>query len=148
MAPAHLRLLQHIKGQRAMYTWLSFTCLVSLALLGYRMLHSSSTTYSFLAWNLFLAAIPFGISRWLMLKQRITGWHLLLAIPVWLLFFPTAPYCNRLVPPAAAHGHAAVVRPHSHFFVCLEWTHVRLPLVNGYGELCTPAAGQMGSTCL
>ncbi len=46
--------------------------------------------YRFMLWNLFLAAIPLGLSLGLMRINRLT-----LAIPplgLWLLFFPNAPY--------------------------------------------------------
>ena len=65
---------------------LSFT----IFLLIVRMVLSGQLTYVFLAWNLFLAWIPFAIS------QKITGvqnrWKMVLLFGAWLLFLPNAPY--------------------------------------------------------
>jgi uncharacterized membrane protein len=46
--------------------------------------------YVFLAWNLFLAGIPFIISLKLVGKKN--KWKILLLIGCWLLFLPNAPY--------------------------------------------------------
>ncbi|HET9744851.1 MAG TPA: DUF1361 domain-containing protein [Chitinophagaceae bacterium] len=55
-----------------------------------RIVLSGELTYIFLAWNLFLAWIPFAIS------QKITGvqnrWKIVLLMVLWLLFLPNAPY--------------------------------------------------------
>jgi len=55
-----------------------------------RIILSGHLTYAFLAWNLFLAWIPFAIS------QKLTGvnnrWKILLLFSAWLLFLPNAPY--------------------------------------------------------
>jgi len=48
------------------------------------------TWYLFLPWNLFLAWIPFAISRFMQPGQNSLFFWLLLGI--WLLFFPNAPY--------------------------------------------------------
>ena len=62
----------------------------SLFLLLIRIILTGELIYAFLAWNLFLAWIPFAIS------QRITGvtnrWKILLLFSAWLLFLPNAPY--------------------------------------------------------
>lgn len=64
----------------------------SLALLTARILHSGSLHYLFLAWNLFLAFIPFWISSFL-LKTKTTKWYFLIPAGfLWLLFLPNAPY--------------------------------------------------------
>lgn len=66
---------------------------VSLALLGLRMLLQGDAIYGFLAWNLFLAWIP------LLLAVAAVGvWRsggrisAALLFVLWLLFFPNAPY--------------------------------------------------------
>ncbi|MEZ5387076.1 MAG: DUF1361 domain-containing protein [Prosthecobacter sp.] len=46
--------------------------------------------YVFLLWNLFLAAIPLGLSLGLEHVRRIT--HAVPLLSMWLLFFPNAPY--------------------------------------------------------
>ena len=65
---------------------LSFTVFLLIV----RIVVSGQLTYAFLAWNLFLAWIPFAIS------QKITGvqnrWRILLLFGAWLLFLPNAPY--------------------------------------------------------
>lgn len=61
-----------------------------LALLGLRYHWSGHAWFSFMAWNLFLAAIPLGFAALLVKTNR---WRL--ATPLiagWLLFFPNAPY--------------------------------------------------------
>lgn len=65
---------------------LSFTIFLLLV----RMVLSGQLTYVFLAWNLFLAWIPFAIS------QKLAGvqnrWKIVLLFGSWLLFLPNAPY--------------------------------------------------------
>lgn len=65
---------------------LAFTIFLLLV----RVILSGELMYGFLAWNLFLAWIPFAIS------QKIVGvnnrWKILLLFSAWLLFLPNAPY--------------------------------------------------------
>ena len=68
--------------------------LFCITLFIFRSLYSSTRTYIFLIWNLFLAWVPFGISSLLLvfnkkIKSRII---FLLIVFCWLLFFPNAPY--------------------------------------------------------
>jgi uncharacterized membrane protein len=62
----------------------------SLSLLLVRIILTGDLTYIFLAWNLFLAWIPFAIS------QKFTGvsngWKILFLFGAWILFLPNAPY--------------------------------------------------------
>lgn len=53
---------------------------------------SESGHYLFLNWNLFLAGIPLLLSRVLMHNNNITKTKVILLVPMWLLFFPNAPY--------------------------------------------------------
>lgn len=65
-------------------------CLWCCIVLDLRMQMAGHHYYAFMLWNLFLAAIPLGISLGLRRTDR-----LILALPllaVWLLFFPNAPY--------------------------------------------------------
>lgn len=65
-------------------------CLWCCILLNLRMHLAGHSYYAFMLWNLFLAAIPLGLSLGLRQINR-----LVLAVPllaVWLLFFPNAPY--------------------------------------------------------
>ncbi len=76
--PAHLLLLNLL------------ACLWCCAVLNVRFHLAGHHNYAFLLWNLFLAAIPLGLSLGLMRIKRLVFALPLLA--VWLLFFPNAPY--------------------------------------------------------
>ena len=60
-----------------------------LSLVGLRIWHTQSNFYLFLAWNLFLAWIPYFTSLWLQNELKIFNLVLLL---IWLGFLPNAPY--------------------------------------------------------
>ena len=65
-------------------------CLWCCIVLNLRFQLAGHHYYAFMLWNLFLAAIPLGLSLGLLQINR-----LILALPllaVWLLFFPNAPY--------------------------------------------------------
>ncbi len=65
-----------------------------IILIIFRVIYSGDIDYLFLIWNLFLAYIPFFISRYIELKQSIqrnTGLFMVLLL-FWILFFPNAPY--------------------------------------------------------
>lgn len=67
-----------------------FACLWCCIILNLRIHLAGHNYYAFMLWNLFLAAIPLGLSLGLRQINR-----LVLAVPVlavWLLFFPNAPY--------------------------------------------------------
>ncbi len=70
------------------------SALFSLALLAFRRFYTGDGSYTFLAWNLFLAAIPFFLSSLLVgvsaLQRRRPAF--LATLGAWLLFFPNAPY--------------------------------------------------------
>lgn len=68
----------------------SFT-LFSVTLLTYRIIKSDSLSYIFLAWNLFLALIPWWISNYLKQKESLQFKHAPL-LGIWLLFIPNSPY--------------------------------------------------------
>lgn len=67
-------------------------CAVCFALSIARCLLSGTGTFLFLNWNLFLAGIPLLLSRLLMHNEKITKAKVLFLLPMWLLFFPNAPY--------------------------------------------------------
>jgi uncharacterized membrane protein len=74
--------------------WLLISSAFSLLLLSVRVITSGRFSYAFLAWNLFLALIPFLIAGWLsrnvnVMQNRV---KLLLVIFVWLLFMPNCFY--------------------------------------------------------
>lgn len=60
-------------------------------LLTIRVFLTKSITYSFYAWNIFLAIIPVVISSRLMNQHKISFYSILIFI-VWLVFFPNAFY--------------------------------------------------------
>ena len=67
-----------------------FACLWCCIMLNVRIHLAGHQYYVFMLWNLFLAAIPLGLSLGLRQINSLT-----LALPllaVWLLFFPNAPY--------------------------------------------------------
>lgn len=68
----------------------SFT-LFSVTLLTYRIIKSDGLSYIFLAWNLFLALIPWWISNYLKHKETLQLKHIPL-LGTWLLFIPNSPY--------------------------------------------------------
>lgn len=73
---------------------LALSMAFSVAMAAFRIWHSHTLTYAFLVWNLFLAAIPYGISTLLvefenLRKRPLVFWSL---IALWLLFLPNAPY--------------------------------------------------------
>jgi uncharacterized membrane protein len=81
--------------QRRAHLLLWVTGGLAVLLLGARFLQTRSLGYSFLAWNLFLAWIPFEVSRWIArmpLESRLERVKLLPFFLLWLLFFPNAPY--------------------------------------------------------
>lgn len=65
---------------------------LALILLLLRMEQTSSLTFVFLAWNLFLAWIPFAVSLAFGKEFKTYGWVRGGLFIVWLLFFPNAPY--------------------------------------------------------
>jgi len=62
----------------------------TILLLLFRILYSGSLMYLFFVWNLFLAAIPFMLSSFL-IQSRKKNLHWIIFI-VWILFFPNALY--------------------------------------------------------
>ena len=62
----------------------------TILLLLFRILYSGSLMYLFLVWNLFLAAIPFMLSSFLIQsRKKKLHWMIFIA---WILFFPNALY--------------------------------------------------------
>jgi uncharacterized membrane protein len=74
------------------FTALFFGSAFCTLLIGLRMSLHDSIAFGFLLWNIFLAWVPFLLSRYISFKKRYDdklAWQLL---PVWLLFLPNAPY--------------------------------------------------------
>ena len=73
---------------------LGLLTLFTLAMLGARMAYTGTGGHGWLAWNLVLAWIPFGVSLVLYARAR-AGASLRVLAPLaalWLVFFPNAPY--------------------------------------------------------
>ncbi len=70
---------------------LSFYCIL---LMLFRIKYTNSFFYLFLVWNLFLAYIPFWISKFIKYKMYAENSNikLFLLLFAWLLFLPNAPY--------------------------------------------------------
>lgn len=62
----------------------------SMSLLTARVFWTGEITFVFLAWNLFLAWVPWFFSKAISPVQR--GWKQLALLVGWILFFPNAPY--------------------------------------------------------
>lgn len=65
---------------------------VSLLLLMIRLKLTHSFFLLFLAWNLFLAFIPYSMTFWLTARKSTQKYKLLGWFGLWLLFLPNAPY--------------------------------------------------------
>ncbi|WP_394747075.1 DUF1361 domain-containing protein [Spongiimicrobium salis] len=76
------------------YSLLLLSTAFALALLALRIKVTHNGFYSFLVWNLFLAAIPYGITQFLVHFSRLRKYRIsmFLAFGVWLLFLPNSPY--------------------------------------------------------
>ena len=81
---------------RALYALLGLASAACVVLVAARALHTHTSHFEFLVWNLFLAWIPLGMAAlaWRQAGRRgILARALILpAAIVWLLFFPNAPY--------------------------------------------------------
>jgi uncharacterized membrane protein len=74
--------------------WLLISCSFSLLLLTFRIILTGRLSYIFLAWNLFLASVPYFISEWFGKHPQIVArkTRLILLLFVWLLFMPNSFY--------------------------------------------------------
>ena len=63
----------------------------AVILLTYRIIRSEKLSYIFLAWNLFLALIPWWISSAIKKKETLEWFHIPLFV-IWILFIPNSPY--------------------------------------------------------
>ena len=77
-----------------MQQWLILSCGFSCLLLCVRIFVTTHLTYLFLVWNLFLAFVPYAITQWLTVNQRITKnkMKLVAVLFLWLLFIPNSFY--------------------------------------------------------
>jgi len=66
--------------------------LFTLLLLTVRIIITGQLVYIFLAWNLFLAWVPFAVSNKLEKSKNSTSLNIYTLLFLWLLFLPNAPY--------------------------------------------------------
>ncbi len=71
---------------------LLLSCLFSVLLVIIRAVVTGRLLFVFLPWNLFLAAVPYGISSLLARKPITRHWRTLLLFAAWLLFIPNSFY--------------------------------------------------------
>ncbi|MGZ3846645.1 MAG: DUF1361 domain-containing protein [Flavisolibacter sp.] len=64
----------------------------SIGLVLFRIVYTGHLLFAFLVWNLFLAYVPYAISRRISLKPVKKGWCFLVVSLVWLLFIPNSFY--------------------------------------------------------
>lgn len=76
--------------------WLVIAAMVKFCFLLaiFRCWFTQSIVYVFLIWNLFLAGIPYVVTQFMQRwdRQSATKGWIWLCVPVWLVFFPNAPY--------------------------------------------------------
>lgn len=83
------------KEVRNLLIVLGLSSLVSLVLMGSRIVRSDSLRYSFLVWNLLLAWVPLGLAWWLVRFLRTHSWLSWQAIgltALWFIFLPNSFY--------------------------------------------------------
>ena len=72
---------------------ITLSALFSISLVLFRIAYTGQTLFLFMVWNLFLAWVPFAISRWLSAHYQISKkWKTVMAAVGWLLFVPNAFY--------------------------------------------------------
>ena len=71
---------------------LAASVIFALIMVLVRVYLSGTLSYTFLLWNLFLAAVPFGLSSFLIYSKNVPTTLFWLTTGCWLLFFPNAPY--------------------------------------------------------
>lgn len=115
--------------------WLfcSFVCCCTL--LG-RRAYTGEHDYRFFVWNLFLAWMPLGfatVAHWLYVAKNVDGRRAMLAVALtlWLLFFPNAPYL------LSDLKHLAVWRPEAPlwFDAILVGSFVLTGILTGFASL-------------
>lgn len=83
-----------LSASATIHEWLLLSSCFSCLLLLVRMIVTGTIEYIFLPWNLFLAFIPYWITRWMarnvsIIENKI---KLVAALAVWLLFIPNSFY--------------------------------------------------------
>lgn len=73
---------------------LMLSCLFSMALTGFRIIYTDHWRFAWLTWNLFLALVPYLITRFAIQQPALMQkrWKLALIFISWLLFIPNSFY--------------------------------------------------------
>ncbi|HWI90835.1 MAG TPA: DUF1361 domain-containing protein [Flavisolibacter sp.] len=66
--------------------------LFSVGLMTFRIIYTGHLLFAFLVWNLFLAYVPYAISKQMSLRSIKMKWEFLLYSFIWLLFIPNSFY--------------------------------------------------------
>jgi len=66
--------------------------LFSVGLILFRIIYTGHLLFAFLVWNLFLAYVPYNISKRITLRPVKRRWRFLLGVFIWLLFIPNSFY--------------------------------------------------------
>lgn len=85
---------ERIPSRFTLSQWLLIASVFSLSLLAIRIIKTGYLSYGFLAWNLFLAYVPYFISEWLSKHPQILASRvkLLAFVFIWILFMPNSFY--------------------------------------------------------
>jgi uncharacterized membrane protein len=83
-----------ISSRLSLSQWLLIASAFSLSLLAIRIIKTGHLSYGFLAWNLFLAFVPYFISQWLSRHPQIltSRMKLVSVVFTWILFMPNSFY--------------------------------------------------------
>ena len=79
-------------NQYKIVSLLTISMFLSLSMLIIRIKVTHSFTYIFLAWNLFLALVPYAITTYLIKRSTIHKFSVGIWLVIWLFFLPNAPY--------------------------------------------------------
>lgn len=71
---------------------LILSCLFSIGLIVFRIIYTGQFLFVFLLWNLFLAFVPYIISKRIDEFQEMRRWKFIVYSLIWLLFIPNAFY--------------------------------------------------------
>lgn len=85
-------ILQLIKKRFKTFLFLAIAIFFSIALLLIRIKITQTPYFRFLLWNLFLAAIPYVITTYLLSLKKTSPYKLIIPLCIWLAFLPNAPY--------------------------------------------------------